>query len=160
MNYQYLFFIRKTVNHTEQERNFLSRLLFNSIYTDNFNLNRAMIDLSFITKLKRSFSTDKAKSQLLIYYISPIKLPRIFTDLIQILESNEDKHDYDHLTKSEKYIEIGSSRIGKLTHSQAHYINKLIASTDFAASNILQTSNKPKLCNPYKNFHNGENFKS
>jgi len=153
MDYQYLFFIKKCVNHTPQEREFLSRLLFNSIYPYECNLNRAIIDLSFNTKIKKSF-TDKSKSQLLIYYASPIKITRIFTDLVQILEINDDKYEYGFLTKSEKYLIIGNSRIGKLTHSQAHYINRLISTTDFAASNILPKPSKAPICNHYKEFHN------
>ena len=154
MTYQYLFFIKKCANHSDKEREFLSRMLFNSIYKDDFNLNRAMIDLSFNTKIKRSFDSNKSKSLLLIYYASPIKIPRIYTDLIQILESNEDKYDYDHLTKSDKYLIIGNSRIGKLSHAQANYIRRLIETT----SEISQDSkSQPQPCNNYKTFHNGSN---
>ena len=161
MDYKYLFYVKKCFNHSDEERNFLSRLLFNSIYTDECYLNRAMIDLSFNTKIKRSFNTtDKSKSQILIYYASPIKITRIFTDLIQILESKEDDYEYNFMTKSEKYMIIGNSRIGKLTHSQAHYINKLIASTEFARSNILPKSNKLLSATTTKNFITGEKFKS
>lgn len=157
MNYQYLFFIKKSVNYTDQERIFLSKLLFNSVYEDSFSLNRAMIELSFVSKLKRSFDQDKTKSQLLIYWASPIKIPRIFTDLIQILDSKIDKQDYDVLTQSEKFIIIGGKSIARLTNAQAIYINRLITSTPFAASNILsQKSKSPKatMCNHYKDFNN------
>jgi hypothetical protein len=156
MYYQYLFFIKKSVKYTDQEREFLSRMLFNSVYKDNFNLNRAMIEILFNTKLKRSFDPDKSKSQLLIYYASPIKINRINTDLIQILDSKVDKHDYDLLTQSDKFLIIGNSRIGKLTTSQANYINRLIASSPLTASKISQTS-KPKLCNHYKDFNSEKN---
>ena len=155
MDYKYLFYVKKCFNHSNQEREFLSKLLFNSVYTDECNLNRAMIDLSFNTKIKRSFNTtDKSKSQILIYYSSPIKITRIFTDLIQILEVNDDKYEYGFLTKSEKYMIIGNSRIGKLTHSQAHYINRLISTTDFTVSNVLPKPSKAPICNHYKEFPN------
>lgn len=150
MDYRYLFFIRKSDRYTEQEREFLSKLLFNSVYQDDFHLNRALIDLSFLTKVKRSFNLDKSKSQLLIYYASPIKLTRIYIDLIQILESNEDKHEYDFLTKSDKYLIIGNSKIGRLTHPQTTYINRLIE-TQFSTSIISQKSkSQPQPSNHYK----------
>lgn len=152
MNYQYLFLIKKTAFFTDQEREFLSRLLFNSVYIDTLNLNRAMIDLSFITKVRRSFNPDKNKSKLLIYYLSPIPITRIYNDLIQILDSNQDKWDYDLLTCSDKYIEIVSSRVGKLTHAQAHYINRVISDTPLAFNSIMSSPPSKKSNNESENF--------
>ena len=140
MDYGYIFLIKKTSFFSDQERNFLSKLLFNSVYTDTLNLNRAMIDLSFLTKVRRSFDINKNKAQLLIYYISPIEIPRLYNDLIQILDSKKDKWDYDLLTKSDKFIEIGNSRICKISHSQASYINRLISNTPFAFTSIIPKS--------------------
>ena len=157
MDYHYLFFIRKSVRYTEQERKYLSILLFKSVYNDEFHLNRAFITLSFLpkvqrsfNKVKRSFNINKSKSQLLICYALTIKLPRIYTDLIQILASTEDKDEYDFLTKNEKYLIIGNSRIGKLAHPQTNYINRLIE-TQFSTSIISQKSkSQPLPCNHYK----------
>jgi hypothetical protein len=160
MDYKYLFYIKKCVLYKDQEREFLSRLLFNCRYQDDFSLNRAMIELSFISKLKRSFNSDKTKSQLLIYWASPIKITRIFTDLIQILDSKLDKEDYDVLTQSEKFIIIGGKSIARFTNAQAQYINRLIASTPLVASNTLSQKSKSdnKICNHHKDYNTNKSL--
>lgn len=134
-----------------EEINFLSLLLLNSKFTDLFSLNRSLIDLSFITKVKKRFSGDKSKSDMLVFYNSPIEITRIKSHLIDILDSVKDKAEYDRLIQDDQLIVIGNLRPARLTNGQSHYINKLIASK-FAAS-ITQKSNKsPKPCNHYKTY--------
>jgi hypothetical protein len=159
--YNIVFHIKTSQRLEPPEISFLSLLLLNSKFSDNFNLNRSLIDLSFTTKVKKRFSGNKSNSEMLVFYQSPNEITRVKSDLIDILDSVKDKGQYGRLVQNEDFIVIGNLRPAKLTHGQAHYINKLISSSKYAVNIISpQKSNKsePQPCNHYKNF-TSEKFK-
>ena len=151
--YSIVFHIKCCQRLEPQQINFLSLLLLNSKFSDNFNLNRSLIDLSSTTRVKKRFSGNKSNSEMLVFYTSPIEIIKVKSDLIDILDSIKDKDQYDQLSSNDDFIVIGNLKPAKLTHGQSHYINKLIASTDFVGVNLQPSNLKP--CNHYKEFCNG-----
>lgn len=145
-----VFHVIKSEGLDYNQKNFLAQL-FQLKTSDHFNINKLLIDLSFQSKVKRSFGNKP--HQLLIYYESPIKLNSLKTDFIQILDSVEDKTEYERLSNDDRFFLIGNSRISKLEPKQAKKINQLIASynSQFAASpNQQHFNNSP--CRHYRNY--------
>jgi hypothetical protein len=56
-NYNVVLHIHCSQTLKPEEINFLSLLLLNSKFTDSFSLNRSLIDLSFVTRVKKRFSS-------------------------------------------------------------------------------------------------------
>jgi hypothetical protein len=153
--YNIVFHIKTSQRLSPDEIKFLSLLLLNSKFTDNFNLNRSLIDLSFITRVKKRFSGDKTNSEMLVFYTSPIPITRIQSDLIEILDSAQDKTEYDKLNQDEQFIIIGNLKAKRLLSGESKYINKIIASSPFVSNNQLKSNkSSSKPCNHYKTFYN------
>ena len=116
--------LRKCDLLSDEEINILS-LIFRLKSIDKFNVNRLLIDLSFVTKIKRSFGTKP--HELLIFYITePLKLIPINNDFIHIINSQDNKEEYEKLSQDSKYFSIGNSRIAKLEPYEVTRINKII----------------------------------
>ena len=136
------------------EINFLSQL-FRLKTSDQFNINRLLIDLSFQTFIKRSFGTKP--HELLIFYETPIKVKSLENGFVRIINSIDNKTAYDKLKKDEKFFIIGNSAIARLDSKTAKKINKLIICSQFVTArptkdNKLISAKQRKLCNHYINF--------
>jgi hypothetical protein len=139
---------------TDNQQNFLAKLFQLKTSDHHFNINRLLIDLSFESKVLRSFGNKP--HQLLIFYKSPIKISSLKTDFIQILDSIDDKTEYKKLSNDDSFFIFGNSRISKLETKQAKKINQLIASYNSqltASPNQQHSNNSP--CRHYHNYNKG-----
>lgn len=146
--------VNKSEGLTDHQQTFLAKL-FQLKTSDHFNINKILIDLSFESKVKRSFGNKP--HQLLIFYQSPIKINSLKTDFIQILDSQDDKTEYEELSNDDRFFIIGNSRISKLEIKQAKKINQLIKSYNSQISAPLNTQNSnTSPCRHYKNFNDSK----
>jgi hypothetical protein len=149
-----VFHIIKSERLGEHQKIFLQKL-FHLKTNDDVNINKLLIDISFHTKIRRSFGSKPHK--LLIYYESPVKLTRLKTDFLEIINSIDNKKYYDTLQKDESYFTIGNSRIARLDFNEAIRINNLLESLQLTAAPKTTKSKKASHhCNHYA-FHNGSN---
>jgi hypothetical protein len=141
--------IVKSEGLVDHQRYFLKQL-FRLKTDDEFNINKALIEISLFSKVKRSFGNKPHK--LLIFYDSPIKLTRIKTDFLQVLNSVDDRHDFDKLTHDPSYFIIGNSRIARLDINEATRINSLLASLQFVSQKPSKKPKSPFPCSHYKSY--------
>lgn len=148
MIYHNVIYIKKTKGYTQEEITFLSKFLFHSTYFSEFNLNRSIFDLLFVTRVKRSFTQDNTNGRILIFYDTQIRLTRIYSDLVQVYDSKKDQ-DFKVLANNDKYIDIGLKKPSKLTKTQVKYMNRLVDTPFMAECKLAMRTKKAKY---YKGF--------
>ena len=110
-----------------------------------------MINKEFIHVI-HLFKCDRLTDQEKFFLSQLFQLKRFKAEFIEILDSNEDKAEYNKLNNDERFFLIGNERVAKLEPKQAKKINQLIASSQFAASNTNSPQSNNAQCSHYHQY--------